>query len=79
MLDEKLFSLHLRLTNEIRPEYDLREVDSEHLKLVLCLILSMLDEDLEYADVVFAICKFSFHVDDNPLAHLDLGETRLKF
>jgi hypothetical protein len=39
----------------------------------------MLDEDLENADVVFAISKLSLNVDYEPLAHLDLGETRLEF
>lgn len=39
----------------------------------------MLDEDLENADVVFAVSKLPLHVDDEPLAHFDLGETRLEF
>lgn len=39
----------------------------------------MLDEDLENADVIFSVSKLSLHVDDEPLTHLDLGETRLEF
>lgn len=78
MLDEKLLPLHLGLAYEIRPEYDLGEVDGEHLELVLRLILGVLDEDLEDADVVLAVSELPLHVDYQALAHLDLGETRLE-
>jgi hypothetical protein len=78
ILDEELLPLHLRLANEIRPEYDMRKVDSEHLKLVLRLILSMLDEDFVYADVIFPVSELPLQVDDESFAHLNLRETRLE-
>ena len=43
MLNEELLPLHLGLAHEIGPEYDLGEVDSKHLELVLRLILGVLD------------------------------------